>query len=110
MGKTFFAHFLSKTIHFVKISYVLKWLRFSREKNMKKTFFSTLTHMGTPPLKIKISKIGLCHVLSWPKLGLEPKFHETGTFGDFGKRAQNIISDFQRIFNTGSYGDRPKKN
>ena len=30
------------------------------------------------PLKIKISKIGLQHVLSWPKLGLEPKFHDTG--------------------------------
>ena len=41
---------------------------------------------GDPPLKIKISKIGLCHVLSWPKLGLEPKFHDPGTFGGFGKR------------------------
>ena len=27
------------------------------------------------PLKIEISKIGLRHVLSWPKLGLESKFH-----------------------------------
>ena len=43
--------------------------------------------MGTP-LKIKISKIGLYHVLSWPKLGLEPKFHDPGTFGGFGKREQ----------------------
>ena len=34
-----------------------------------------------PPLKIKISKIGIRHVLSWPKLGLQPKFHEAGTFG-----------------------------
>ena len=33
---------------------------------------------GDPPLKIKISKIGLCHVLSWPKLGLEPKFMNLG--------------------------------
>ena len=41
--------------------------------------------MGTPPLKIKISKIGLRHVLSWPKLGLEPKFHDPVTFGGFGK-------------------------
>ena len=41
---------------------------------------------GDPPLKIKISKIGLRHVLSWPKLGLEPKFHDPGTFGGFGKR------------------------
>ena len=44
--------------------------------------------MGTPPLKIKISKIGLRHVLSWPKLGLESKFHDPGTFGGFGKRGQ----------------------
>ena len=29
---------------------------------------------GDPPLKIKISKIGLRHVLSWFKMGLEPKF------------------------------------
>ena len=36
-------------------------------------------------VKIKISKIGLRHVLSWPKLGLEPKCHESGTFGGFGK-------------------------
>ena len=36
-------------------------------------------------LTIKISKIGLSHVLSWPKLGLEPKFHDPGTFGGFGK-------------------------
>ena len=44
--------------------------------------------MGTPPLKMKISKIGLRHVLSWSKLGLEPKFHDPGTFGGFGKRGQ----------------------
>ena len=43
--------------------------------------------MGTT-LKIKISKIGLRSDLSWPKLGLEPKFHEPGTFGGFGKREQ----------------------
>ena len=43
----------------------------------------------TPPLsKIKISKIGHRHVLSSPKLGLEPKFHDPGTFGGFGKRGQ----------------------
>ena len=29
---------------------------------------------------IKISKIGPRTVLSWPKLGLETKFHESGTF------------------------------
>ena len=43
---------------------------------------------GDPPLKIKISKIGLPSDLSWPKLGLKPKFHEPGTFGGFGKREQ----------------------
>ena len=26
--------------------------------------------------------VGLGHVLSWPKLGLEPTFHDPGTFGD----------------------------
>ena len=41
-----------------------------------------------PPLKIKISRIGPRHVLSWPKVGLEPKFHESGTFSGFGKREQ----------------------
>ena len=46
---------------------------------------------GDPPLKIKISKIGLRHVLSWPKLGLEPKVHESGTFDGFGKRGQSFI-------------------
>ena len=46
---------------------------------------------GDPPLKIKISKIGLRHVLIWPKLGLEPKFYESETFGGFGKREQNVI-------------------
>ena len=39
---------------------------------------------GDSPLKIKILKSGLRHVLSWTKLGLEPKFHESGTFGGFG--------------------------
>ena len=43
---------------------------------------------GDPPLKIKILKIGLRSDLSWPKVGLEPKFHEPGTFGGFGKREQ----------------------
>ena len=43
---------------------------------------------GDPPLKIKILKIGLRLALSWAKLGLEPKFHDPGTFGGFGKREQ----------------------
>ena len=43
--------------------------------------------MGTT-LKIKISKIGLRSDLIWPKLGLEPKFHDPGTYGGFGKCEQ----------------------
>ena len=39
-------------------------------------------------VKIKMLKIGLRSDLSWPKVGLEPKFHDAGTFGGFGKRAQ----------------------
>ena len=50
--------------------------------------FSHWTTIWGPPLKIKILKIGLRSDLSWPKLGLEPKFHEPGTFGGFGKREQ----------------------
>ena len=52
--------------------------------------------------------IGLRHVLSWPMLGLEPKFHDPGTFGGFVKRAQSL-SYIQLIFNTGPYGDHPLK-
>ena len=44
--------------------------------------------MPLESVKIKISKIGLRHVLSWPKVALEPKFHVPGTFGGFGKRGQ----------------------
>ena len=61
--------------------------------------------MGSPPLKTKIFKTRLRHVLSWPKLGLEPKFYESGTFGGFGKREQSL----SQIFNTGPYGDPPLK-
>ena len=46
---------------------------------------------GDRPLKIKISKIGLRLALSWAKLGLEPKFHDPGSFGGFGKREQSFI-------------------
>ena len=44
--------------------------------------------MPLESVKMKKEKIGLCHVLSWPKLGLEGKFHDPGTFGGFGKREQ----------------------
>ena len=70
---------------------MLKWLKFSK-KSRKTHFFNTGPY-GDPPLKIKISKIGLRHVLSWPKLGLEPKFHESGTFGGFGKRGHTNPQD-----------------
>ena len=50
----------------------------NRKKNTRKRPIESV--------KIKISKIGLRHVLSWPKLGLEPKFHDPWTFGGFGKR------------------------
>ena len=43
------------------------------------------------PLKIKILKIGLRSDLRWPKLGLEPKVHDPGTFGGFGKCEQSFI-------------------
>ena len=33
-------------------------------------------------------KLGLRSDLKWPKVGLEPKYHEPGTFGGFGKRKQ----------------------
>ena len=66
------------------------------EKNVDKvlSYIQLIFNTGPyeePPLKIKISKIGLSHVLSWPKLGLEPKFYESGTFGGFGKRGQSFI-------------------
>ena len=43
---------------------------------------------GESPLKIYILKIRLRHVLSSPKLGLEPEYHDPGTFAGFGKRTQ----------------------
>ena len=43
--------------------------------------------MGTP-FKNQNCEIGLCHVLSWPKLSVESKFHEVGAFGGFGKHDQ----------------------
>ena len=57
------------------------------EKNAKKKHFFNTGPNGDPPLKIKISKIGLRSDLSWHKLGLEPKCHLM-TLGGFGKRAQ----------------------
>ena len=92
-------HFLSKNIQNVIVLCVEMPEIF--EQKHKKTSFNTWPY-GDLTLKIKISKIGIRHFISWPKLGLEPKFHETETFGGFGKRSQNV-SDIQRIFNTGPY-------
>ena len=40
-----------------------------------------------PPLK-NLNFANRASSLSWPKLGLEPKFHDPGTFGGFEKRGQ----------------------
>ena len=61
-----------------------------------------------PSLKIKFSKIGLRHVLSWSKLGVKPKFLESGTVGGFRKRGQSF-NQYPAVFNTGPYWD-PLKN
>ena len=62
------------------------------EKNtMRNPFFNTVPYGD--PLKIKISKTGLHSDLSWPKLGIEPQFHDHVTFGGFGKQ----ITDRQTI-------------
>merc|ERR1711923_206875 len=84
-------------------TYVLKWQRLEW-KPEKGLIFNTGPY-GEPPLKIKILKIGLRSDLRWPKLGLEPKFHDPGTFGGFGKCEQSL----SRIFNTGPYRDPPLK-
>ena len=54
----------------------------------EKTPFEKTRKRPLESVKIKILKIGLRSDLSWPKVGLEPKFHEPGTFGGFGKREQ----------------------
>ena len=53
----------------------------------------TLDHMGTPLKNQNLknwasSCFNLAQILSWPKVGLGPKCHDTGTFGGFGKRGQ----------------------
>ena len=53
-----------------------------RVENRKGVNFEHWTIWGHP-LKIKILKIGLRHVLSWPKLSLDSKFHDSGIFFTF---------------------------
>ena len=55
---------------------------FRKKKTHEKTHFLHWT-IWEPPLKMKISKIGLRHILSWPKLDPEPKFHDPGFFRSF---------------------------
>ena len=57
------------------------------KKNTKKPFEKN-TKRPLESVKIKTLKIGLRSDLSWPKVGLQPKFHDSGTFGGFGKREQ----------------------
>jgi len=67
------------------------WWLWKTWTNIYPIFSGFLTlhhHMGTRSLKIKISKIGLRHVLIKSKLGLELKFHDLGSFGGFGKCGQ----------------------
>ena len=52
----------------------------------QKTPFEKTRKRHLESVKIKIFKIGLRSDLSWPKVGLEPKFYEPGTFGGFGNR------------------------
>ena len=59
-------------------------MRFSKKKTRKRPLES---------VKIKILKIGLRSDLSWPKVGLEPKFHDPGSFGGFAKRGQTHRQD-----------------
>ena len=46
-----------------------------------------MTNFNTGPYQ-NFENRALTHVLSWPKLGLEPKCYDTLTFGGFGKRRQ----------------------
>ena len=67
--------------------------------------FLTLDHMGTP-LKIKISKIGLrpsCFKLA--KIKPRAKNFLTLALLVASENANKVLSDIQRIFNTGPYGD-----
>ena len=58
----------------------VKMAEISRKKT-RKTPFEKTRKRPLKSVKIKILKIGLRSDLSWPKVGLEPKFHEAGTFG-----------------------------
>ena len=61
--------------------------KFEKKQQLKAQFFKN-TKKNLESVKMNNSKIGLRHVLSWPKWCIEPKCHEVGTFGGFGKREQ----------------------
>ena len=75
---------------------MLKWLRFSRKKT-RNTPFEKTRKGPLESVKTKILKIGLHSDLSWPKVGLEPKFHEPVTFGGFGKREQTHTQTHRQV-------------
>ena len=77
------------------------------EKNTRKKPFEKTRKRPLESVKIKILKIGLRSDLSWPKVGLEQKFHEPGTFGGFGKRGQTFIRQIQRILTLDHMGTPP---
>ena len=90
----------------VRLSKDCEGIQADRQADYPDSHISSLSTIWGPTLEIKISKIGLRYVLSWPILGLEPKFHDSGTFGGFGKRGQTFIR-YPVVFNTGPYGDPP---
>ena len=61
---------------------------------------------GTSILKNEKAKKWGSSCLKLAQIVLEPTFHDAGTFSGFRKCAQSL-SDIQRIFNTGPYGDPP---
>ena len=58
------------------------------KKTTKKTNFKITRKNTLKSVKMKNSKLGLRHVLSGPKLCLESKFNDPGTFGCFGEHEQ----------------------
>ena len=64
------------------------WLQMSKiTPNNRNRNFNT-EGIWQPPLKSRNSKIRLHSVLSWPKIGIEPKFHEDVTSGGWDYRGQ----------------------
>ena len=64
-----------------------------RKKTTKKPNLKITRKNTLESVKMKNSKIGLRHVLSRPKLCLESKFNDPGTFGSFGKCGHTNTQD-----------------